>query len=123
MADNDAIPEREETSGTKIQILSINPDNPEDGRVFVWTKMGWLERLEGQSGDVAFTPIAESEKELREVISRDNPNAELYDVTGEFRKQVVEEFIDQSPSYSDSPEDSVVEAEDDEEQEYHEHDL
>jgi hypothetical protein len=123
MANNDAIPEREETSGTKIQIMGTNPDNPVDGRIFVWTKMGWLERLEGQSGDVAFTPIAESEKELREVISRDNPDAELYDITGEFRKQVVEEFIDQSPSYSDSPEDSVVEAEDDEEQEYHEHDL
>ena len=123
MTNNDAIPEREETSGTKIQILGTNPDNPEDGRVFVWTKMGWLERLEGQSGDVAFTPIAESEKELREIISRDNPDAELYDITGEFRKQVVEEFIDQSPSYSDSPEDSAVEAEDDEEQEYIEHDL
>ena len=123
MADNDAIPEREETSGTKIQILGTNPDNPEDGRIFVWTKMGWLERLEGQSGDVAFTPIAESEKELREIISRDNLDAELYDITGEFRKQVVEEFIDQSPSYSDSPEDSAVEAEDDEEQEYNEHDL
>ena len=123
MANNDAIPEREETSGTKIQILGTNPDNPEDGRVFVWTKMGWLERLEGQSGDVAFTPIAESEKELREIISRDNLDAELYDITGEFRKQVVEEFIDQSPSYSDSPEDSAVEAEDDEEQEYNEHDL
>jgi len=123
MTNNDAIPEREETSGTKIQILGTNPDNPEDGRVFVWTKMGWLERLEGQSGDVAFTPIAESEKELREIISRDNLDAELYDITGEFRKQVVEEFIDQSPSYSDSPEDSVVEAEDDEEQEYDEHDL
>jgi hypothetical protein len=123
MTNNDAIPEREETSGTKIQILGTNPDNPEDGRVFVWTKMGWLERLEGQSGDVAFTPIAESEKELREIISRDNLDAELYDITGEFRKQVVEEFIDQSPSYSDSPEDSAVEAEDDEEQEYNEHDL
>ena len=107
MANNDAIPEREETSGTKIQIMGTNPDNPVDGRIFVW----------------AFTPIAESEKELREVISRDNPDAELCDITGEFRKQVVEEFIDQSPSYSDSPEDSVVEAEDDEEQEYHEHDL
>ena len=123
MDDNEAYSEREESLGAKIQILGTNPDDPDKGRIFVWTKMGWLERLEGQSGDVAFTPIAESEKELREVISRDNPDAELCDITGEFRKQVVEEFIDQSPSYSDSPEDSVVEAEDDEEQEYHEHDL
>jgi len=72
---------------------------------------------------VAFTPIAESEEELREVISRDNPNADLDDIGGEFRKKVSEEFIEQSPSYSDSPEDSNEEADDDEDQEYEEHDL
>ena len=82
----------------------------------------WLERMEGQSGDIAFTPIAESEKELREVISRDNPNLDLDDIRGEFRK-FSEEFIEQSPSYSESPEDSNEEADDDEDQAYHEHDL
>jgi hypothetical protein len=85
--------------------------------------MGWFERLEGQSGDIAFTPIAESEKELREVISRDNPNTDLDDIRGEFRKKVSEEFIEQSPSYSDSPEDSSEEADDDEDQAYQEHNL
>ena len=85
--------------------------------------MGWLERMEGQSGDIAFTPIAESEKELREVISRDNPNSDLDDIRGEFRKKVSEELIEQSPSYSESPEDSNEEADDDEDQEYEEHDL
>jgi hypothetical protein len=82
-----------------------------------------FERLEGQSGYVAFTPMAESEKELREVISRDNTNADLDDIRGEFRKKVSEEFIEQSPLYSDSPEDSSEEADDDEEQAYKEHDL
>ncbi len=123
MAGKKDFPESEETRGTKIQILGTNPDNPDEGRIFVWTKMAWFERLEGESGDVAFTPIAESEKELRELITRDNPAAELDDITGEFRKQVVEEFVEQSPSYVDSAEDSVVEADDDEEQEYDEHDL
>ena len=123
MVDNEENSEREESRGAKIQILGTNPDNPEKGRIFVWTKMGWFERLEGQSGDIAFTPIAESEKELREVISRDNPNTDLDDLRGEFRKKVSEEFIEQSPSYSDSPEDSIEEADDDEDQAYHEHDL
>jgi hypothetical protein len=123
MVDNEGNSEREESRGAKIQILGTNPDNPEKGRIFVWTKMGWFERLEGQSGDIAFTPIAESEKELREVISRDNPNTDLDDLRGEFRKKVSEEFIEQSPSYSDSPEDSSEEADDDEDQAYHEHDL
>jgi hypothetical protein len=120
---NEENSEREESRGAKIQILGTNPEDPANGRIFVWTKMGWLERLEGQSGDVAFTPIAESEEELREVISRDNPNADLDDIGGEFRKKVSEEFIEQSPSYSDSPEDSNEEADDDEDQEYKEHDL
>lgn len=123
MINNEENSEREESRGAKIQILGTNPEDPANGRIFVWTKMGWLERLEGQSGDVAFTPIAESEEELREVISRDNPNADLDDIGGEFRKKVSEEFIEQSPSYSDSPEDSNEEADDDEDQEYKEHDL
>ena len=123
MVDNEENSEREESRGAKIQILGTNPDNPEKGRIFVWTKMGWFERLEGQSGDIAFTPIAESEKELREVISRDNPNTDLDDLRGEFRKKVSAEFIEQSPSYSDSPEDSIEEADDDEDQAYHEHNL
>jgi hypothetical protein len=123
MVDNEGNSEQEEARGAKIQILGTNPDNPEKGRIFVWTKMGWFERLEGQSGDIAFTPIAESEKELREVISRDNPNTDLDDLRGEFRKKVSEEFKEQSPSYSDSPEDSSEEADDNEDQAYHEHDL
>ena len=123
MINNEENSAREESRGAKIQILGTNPEDPANGRIFVWTKMGWLERLEGQSGDVAFTPIAESEEELREVISRDNPNADLDDIGGEFRKKVSEEFIEQSPSYSDSPEDSNEEADDDEDQEYEEHDL
>ena len=123
MDDNEGNSEREESLGAKIQILGTNPDDPDKGRIFVWTKMGWFERLEGESGDIAFTPIAESEKELREVISRDNPNTDLDDLRGEFRKIVSEEFIEQSPSYSDSPEDSTVEADDDEDQAYHEPNL
>ena len=69
--------EREESGEAKIQILGTNPDNPEKGRIFVWAKMGWFERLEGPSGDIAFTPIADSEEELRKLISRDSPKADL----------------------------------------------
>ena len=122
MVDNEEHSEREESRGAKIQILGTNPENPEKGRIFVWTKMGWFERVEGQSGDIAFTPIADSEEELRELISRDNPYADLDDLRGESRRMVSEEFIEQSPSYSDSSEDSSEEADDDEDQEYHLHD-
>ncbi len=123
MVDNEGYSEREESRGAKIQILGTNPDNPEKGRIFVWTKMGWFERLEGQSGNVAFAPIAESEQNLRELISRDNPSADLGDLRGKYRIKVSQEFIEQSPSYSDSLEDSNEEANDNEEQEYRQHGL
>jgi hypothetical protein len=125
MPDNGEQSEREEFKGARIQILGTNPDDPENGRIFVWTKMGWFERLEGQWGDVAFTPIAESEEELREMVSRESPEADLSELAGEFRDQVAEEFLEQSPSYPESPEDTVEEDEedDDDEQEYHTHDL
>lgn len=122
MVDNEGHSEREESRGAEIQILGTNPDNPEKGRIFVWTKMGWFERLEGQSGDVAFTPISDSEEELRELISRDNPNTDLNYLGRKYKKMVSKEFIEQSPSYSDSPEDSSEESDDDEEQEYRQHD-
>ena len=112
--------ERQEFGGARIQILGTDADNPEDGRVFVWTKMGWFERLEGESGDIAFSPIADSEEELNELIAREDSHAELYEISGQFRKQVSEEFIGQSPSFADSPEDSQEEPDDDD-QEYHQH--
>ena len=67
MADNGGHLEQEEFREAPIQILGTNPDRPEKGRIFVWTKMGWFERLEGSSGNVAFTPVADSEEELREL--------------------------------------------------------
>jgi hypothetical protein len=122
MADDIENSEREESRGAEIQILGTNPDNPLKGRIFVWTKMGWFERVEGPDGDIAFEPVAASEKELKELILRDNPEAELDDIRGKYRQMVSEEFKEQSPSYSGSPEDSGEEANDDEEQEYETHD-
>jgi len=46
----------------------------------------------------------------------DNHKADLDDIRGKYRKKVSEEFIEQSPSYSDSPEDSSEESDDDEDQ-------
>lgn len=122
MVDNGGLSEGEEFRGAQIQILGTNPGTLEKGRIFVWTKMGWFERLEGPSGNVAFTPVADSEEELRKLISRDNPQADLYELVGKNRKKVSEEFTEQSRSYPDSPEDSNEEPDEDD-QEYHQHGL
>ncbi len=122
MVDSSGLSEEEEFRGAQIQILGTNPRTPEKGRIFVWTKMGWFERLEGPSRNVAFTPVADSEEELRKLISRDNPQAVLYELGDKNRKKVSEEFIEQSRSYPDSPEDSIEEPDEDD-QEYHQHGL
>ncbi|MCX5999110.1 MAG: hypothetical protein NTU41_05810, partial [Chloroflexi bacterium] len=64
-----AAPEGDESDEAQLRIFGTNPDNPDEGRIFVWSKVGWFERLEGSSGDVAFTPVAQSEDELRELIA------------------------------------------------------
>ena len=120
MVDDGGHSEREEFRGARIQILATNPNTPETGRIFVWTKMGWFERLEGSSGNVAFSHIADSEEELRELISRDNLQADLHELSGKHRKKFSEEFIEQSRSYSESPED-LREEPDEDDQEYHQH--
>ncbi|MFC2069118.1 hypothetical protein ACFLTP_08970, partial [Chloroflexota bacterium] len=99
-----------------------DPGNPNEGRIFVWTKMGWFERLEGPSGGVAFTPIAQSENELRELISRDDPSADLAQLGGDYNKMVSNEFMEQSSSYQDSPEYSHEDPLEEDSQQYHKHD-
>jgi hypothetical protein len=111
----------DEFRGARLRIYGTNREEPEDGRVFVWTKTGWFERLEGLSGNVAFTPIADSEDELRELIAEDDPKFDLIELGGEFRKIVSDEFTDQSPYLQDVPVDFIDDEDDD--QPYHTHDL
>ena len=112
----------EEFHGNRLRIFGTNFDDPDEGRIFAWTKTGWFERIEGSSGNVAFTHIADSEAELRELIERDNPSADLVELGGKYRKMVSEEFVEQSTSYRDYPGASRDEpADEDEDQQYHQH--
>jgi hypothetical protein len=113
----------EEFRGNRLRIFGTDFDDPDEGRIFVWTKTGWFERIEGSSGNVAFTPIADSEVELRELIARDNSSADLVELGGEYRKMVSEEFVEQTTSYRDYPGSSRDEpADEDEDQQFHQHD-
>jgi hypothetical protein len=102
MFENKEKPEKTEFLGARPRIFVTNENSPEDGRTFVWTKMGWFEREEGKLGDAAFTPIADSENELRKLLSLEDPMADLIEASGEFRKMVSTEFMDQEPANPDS---------------------
>ena len=113
---------QDEFRGARLRIYGTNRADPDEGRVFVWTKTGWFERIEGSSGNVAFTPIAESEAELRELIAEDDPNFDLVELGGDYRKTVSEEFREQSTSDQNFLEHSENEVSDeDEDQQYHQH--
>jgi hypothetical protein len=117
-----------EFRGARFRIFGTDPDNPEEGRIFIWTKMGWFERVQGMSGNVAFIPVAQSESELRELISRDDHLIDLVSLGGGYRKMVSDEFMAQSLSSRDSEdsEDTSEENSEDSEnndQQYHQHGL
>lgn len=92
--------------GSRPRIFGTEPDNPEHGHVFVWTKMGWFERVEGPWGDVAFSPIADDETQLREWLARENPDIDLVELTNKFGKMVYDEFMEEEPLYPEAPENS-----------------
>jgi hypothetical protein len=100
---------REEFRGARPRVFGTDPDNPEHGRIFIWTKMGWFERVEGPWGDVTFSPVADSEEQLKEWISRDNPGADLVEMDNQFGRTVYQEFIEEEPLYPESPETSSQE--------------
>ena len=93
--------------------MLTDPDYPEEGRIFVWTKMGWFEREEGPWGDVAFAPVADSEEDLKDWLTRDDPNIDLVELDreSEFGRMVSEEFSEQSQDalYPEAPETSSQE--------------
>jgi hypothetical protein len=114
---------REEFRGARVRVFGTDPDNPEEGRIFVWTKMGWFERVKGPSGGVGFIPVAQSENELREFILRHDSSVDLVPLGGNYRRMISEEFMEQSPAYSDSPEYSSEDPDQADDQQYHQHDL
>ena len=89
---------RNESSGAPIRILGTNPNNPEDGKILLWTKAGWFERIENQSGDVSFTLVAKSADELKDFVERDLGSVKLFQLGPEYRRKVSEEFTGQSMS-------------------------
>ncbi len=104
---------REEFRGARPRVFGTNADDPASGRIFVWTTQGWFEREEGPWGDVAFTPVADSETELKAWISQKDPEADLVELgqDDEYGRMVFEEFKEnaEAPLYPEAPETSSEE--------------
>ncbi len=63
----------------------------------------YYERLEGDSGAVEFTPVAETEDDLRDQLPADESD-QLTEIDDEFARDVRDEFGEQTPLYPEAPE-------------------
>jgi hypothetical protein len=91
-------------SAADPRIFLTDPDSPEDARTFVRALTGWFERIEGYTGAVELTPVAQDEEELREWLSEQGLDITELDVDNEFARTVREEFLEQTPLYPEAPE-------------------
>jgi hypothetical protein len=74
-------------------------------RAFVWSKTGWYERLaDGDTGAVAFSPVADSESELRSWLLEDDPDEDIDERDDGFADMVRDEFLNQTPLYPEAAE-------------------
>jgi hypothetical protein len=97
--------EKELYAGADPRVFVTDPEEPEEGRVFVEAKARWYERIEGEMGNVAFSHIADSEEDLREWLSQAALlEEELAELDDEYARIVQEEFSEQAPLYPEAPE-------------------
>jgi len=89
--------------GMSPVVLSTQPDDPPEGRTFVWGWTEWFERIEGESGNVSFIPVSDYEQELHKWI-HEQGLPELTEIDDDFSRDVKEEFLDQVPLYPGIPE-------------------
>jgi hypothetical protein len=101
-------------AGTTPRIFVTNADTPEEARTFVYGKTQWLERIEDVSGSgaVDFSPVADSEEELREwLMEQDLDIDEIDPEDNDFARMVRDEFVNQTPLYPEAEEESLSDRE------------
>jgi len=86
------------------RVFTTSPDDPEEGRTFVWVSTGWFERVEAKDGDgaVEFSPLSMDEHQLREWLSEQD--LEITEIGDEFALNVREELLADEPLYMEAPE-------------------
>ncbi|MEO8458458.1 MAG: hypothetical protein ABI559_11680 [Chloroflexota bacterium] len=85
-------------------VFTTNPDDPDEGRTFVWVSTGWFERIEAEDGDggVEFSPLSMDEHALREWLSEQN--LEITEIDDDYAEDVREELLADEPLYMEAPE-------------------
>jgi hypothetical protein len=108
--------EKQLLAGADPRVFSTDPEDPEEGRTFVWATTRWYERVvDDETGAVEFPHLFDSEAELHGWLKEEegiDPEHELseLDVDDDYYRMVREEFMNQTPLYPEAPELSDEEA-------------
>jgi hypothetical protein len=84
------------------RVFVTSSDDQENGRIFVWARTQWFERLSGDSGAVEFSPLSMDVPDLREWLREQD--LEMTETDDELTALVREEFLNQNPLYPEAPE-------------------
>jgi hypothetical protein len=79
------------------RVFSTSPDDPGEGRTFVWARTKWFEREESESGAVGFSPLEMSEAEIHDWLREQD--LEMTELDDEFSNVVRDEFRSESSLY------------------------
>ena len=88
------------------RIFTTSTGDPESGRTFVYALTKWYERIEGETGAVAFSPVAGSEAHLREWLAEAGLEIDEISADDGFAWDVRDAFLEQIPLYPEAAEDS-----------------
>jgi len=96
--------DEEVRSGAEPRVFVTDAEVPGRGRTFVWSKIGWFERLKGEPENVEFSHVADSEDELRGWLAQSDGDIDLTELDDGFAEIVREEFLEDTPLYPEAPE-------------------
>lgn len=93
---------------TSLRVFTTDPDDPDEGRTFLWADQKWFERVEASTGPVEFMHLADSEPEFHQWLEEEE-GLEPSDLTElerdeEFYRIVHREFLDEAPPYLEAAE-------------------
>ncbi len=84
------------------RVFVTEADHPGDGRAFVYAVARWYEREVGDTGAVAFSPVADDEETLRAWLRESGLEIDELDSGHEFARLVRSEFMEQVPLYPEA---------------------
>jgi len=95
MEEKERLPNKRIFYGTQVKVFGTDPKNPEDGRIYLRTKLGWFERAKAESGDVILTLMPPAGQKMLESVGNGNSSSELFPLGPEYQKKICDELLGQ----------------------------